>query len=86
MFHFGSVMKRFRLLWSFWFINSSFMLFTSCSFLLAVIMPISALQKFSYCGLVRCFLNFEEICLSLLGISAINPNMNLSRERFANKL
>ena len=86
MFHFGSVMKRFRLLWFFLWVNCSFMLLMSCSPWAAVIIPNSARQKFSYWGLVRCFLNFEKRCFSLLGISAINPNMNLIIDRSANKL
>ena len=67
MSHFGWVMKRFRLLWSFLLMKSSFMLFTSCSFLPAAINPSSVLQKFSYWGLVKNRLNFEKICFSLVG-------------------
>ena len=55
--------------------KSSFMLFTSCSFLTAAINPSSVLQKFSYWGLVKNRLNFEKICFSLVGIPIINPNM-----------
>jgi hypothetical protein len=47
-FQLDSVTKRLRLLWSFLSMNSSFMLFTSCSFFPAVIRPIVTRQKFSY--------------------------------------
>ena len=74
--HFEFVMNRFRLLWSFLSMKSSFMLFTSCSPPPATIRPKAVLQKFSYCGLLKDFLNFEKMFLILRGTPAINPNMN----------
>jgi hypothetical protein len=75
MLHFGAVMNRFTLLWSFGSMKSSFMLCMSCSFLPAAISLSSVLQKFSYWGLVKNRLNLEKTCFSLVGIPPINPNM-----------
>lgn len=52
-FHFGFVKKRFRVLWCFLSVKSSFRLVMSCSFLPAFIRASSVLQKLLNCGLVK---------------------------------
>ena len=64
MFHFGSVMNRFRLLWFFLSVKSSFTLLMSCSFLPAIMSPSSVLQKFSNWGLLKFDLNFDRRCFN----------------------
>ena len=73
--YFGFVMNRFRLLWSFLFMNSSFRLVMPCSFLAALIRASSVLQRLLYWGLVRCFLKCESIFFSLRGIPDKNLNI-----------
>ena len=86
MFHLGSVMNRFRLLWSFLSMKSSFMLLMSCSFLPATMSPSSVLQKFSNWGLLKFDLNFDGRCFNLRGMPAIKPNMHSCMSQWKNKL
>ena len=86
MFHFGSVMNRFRLLWFFLSMKSSLVLLMLCSFLPVTMSHSSVLQKFSNWGLLKFDLNFDRRCFNLRGMPAIKPNMHSCMSQLKNKL
>jgi len=83
--YFGFVMNRFRVLWSFLSMKSSFRLVMSCSFLPALIRASCVLQRLLYWGLVRCFLKCESMFFSLRGMPDRNLNICFNRSYGQNK-
>ena len=79
-------MNRFRVLWSFLSMYSSFRLVMSCSFLSAFIMASCVLQRLLCWGLVRCFLKCESMFFSLCGMPDRNLNICFNRAYGQNKL